>query len=1058
MHRALGWMLVAAALSSAAPPLRAAIDVSEQEPNETKATATRTSDTSAWGSDGDTLGGTSTGAGSSAGDASRDFFRVRTASLPVGVYRHRLILTTAGTPGHAGAIMGVAQSGAPSDTTAVQQSSASTSPPRFNQWYGFGRQEQVYYRVTGATATTQPYRATLETVPVACTVLGEFEAGDIEITTAGQGHATDTELFLYDENLNLLRWNDNAPAPATGSHAKIRATLATGTYFVAVATANTAIAQANEASDRSTSGNRLDYPDALARNSSSSNVNVSFSVTDVHGPQPHGATLAGAYDVYWARFEIEGAAGACCLPAGGCASVSMEACEAMGGQFGGAGSACTTPCPPVAACCFVDGACRLLTDFGCWDAGGAFQGVDTDCGAVSYAAPATLPVGFEDISATGATIGLTDRDDGAALVNLPPDFEFEFFDSVKRKLYVSVNGFVSFAPVGDAWLNDAIPTPAEPNDAVYALWDDLILPAGAEVYYETRGVAPLRRFIVQWDGVDQFEPRNPNELMTFQMKLFEHSNCIELHYAAIVPETPADDYTVGVENAGGAQGTSVSAAGLGGGGLRLVFCPQGQRCAQPTGACCTPSGACELATHGDCQRVGGAYWGDGVMCDPSPCGGEVGGCCLPGGSCQQLAQDACLAQGGVFAGGLTSCATLACRGACCDSDGNCGVVDPATCAAQAGTYQGDGAPCSPNPCGGACCLSDGTCQTTTAAGCAALGGTFAGVGSACESAVCTGACCLATGACFEDAPDPCTAAGGVFRGVGSACATANCPQPPTGACCLDGGACQVLTAAGCAQALGSYLGDGAICQVARVWSASPMTPIPDFSGGMPGVASHSIMVDASFGVLDLDVGLLIPHTYQGDLQIVLTSPVGTVITLVDRPGYPQSSFGFSENNFGNSAAGKLFVLDDEAPARYDVGSPGAPADNVNGAWRPDGDLLAIFDAENPLGVWTLTVFDREAQDVGMIASWRLTFIESGATPCPSCNGQARADANCSGAANNFDIDCFVLAVASGEEAWTPACNPAGQCSYTCVNDINGDGLVNNFDIEAFVACLAGACP
>jgi hypothetical protein len=39
-----------------------------------------------------------------------------------------------------------------------------------------------------------------------------------------------------------------------------------------------------------------------------------------------------------------------------------------------------------------------------------------------------------------------------------------------------------------------------------------------------------------------------------------------------------------------------------------------------TGACCFPSGACLEGTAADCEGAGGSYMGDGVPCDPDPCG------------------------------------------------------------------------------------------------------------------------------------------------------------------------------------------------------------------------------------------------------------------------------------------------------------------------------------------------------------------------------------------------------------------------------------------------------
>ncbi len=86
-------------------------------------------------------GGASTGASSSPGPASADYFRLRAAVGPVGIYRYRLSLT-AGADGHIPSLRGLAQSSAgvvqAGTDTDLQFSSAGTTPPRYNEWYDFG--------------------------------------------------------------------------------------------------------------------------------------------------------------------------------------------------------------------------------------------------------------------------------------------------------------------------------------------------------------------------------------------------------------------------------------------------------------------------------------------------------------------------------------------------------------------------------------------------------------------------------------------------------------------------------------------------------------------------------------------------------------------------------------------------------------------------------------------------------------------------------------------------------------------------------------------------------
>jgi subtilisin-like proprotein convertase family protein len=144
-----------------------------------------------------------------------------------------------------------------------------------------------------------------------------------------------------------------------------------------------------------------------------------------------------------------------------------------------------------------------------------------------------------------------------------------------------------------------------------------------------------------------------------------------------------------------------------------------------------------------------------------------------------------------------------------------------------------------------------------------------------------------------------------------------------------------------------------------------------------------IPYDSEGFVTDVDVWFYITHTYQGDLRVSLTNPAGTVIELVNRPGFGSCDFGFSSDNFGFVNPNFFlheFVLDDGAAASYrppDVGCPGIA--NVEGAWRPTG-VLADFFGQSKVGVWELHVQDLEAQDVGTLWVWGMNIQTEPATP------------------------------------------------------------------------------
>jgi hypothetical protein len=179
----------------------------ETEPNSTKPEANAVTGIVA----GDNITGTSTGNLIAVGLTllqSADTFRVKTTALPLGIYRHALTLTTTGTVGHVGMLLGVSQANGvinPTSDVTFSTSITTSTPARTNIWYGFGKQEEVYYRVTGTTATTASYSATLTSTPVTpIAVTGTFNAGNVTVSSLNQGHNTDTEIYVYDGALNPI--------------------------------------------------------------------------------------------------------------------------------------------------------------------------------------------------------------------------------------------------------------------------------------------------------------------------------------------------------------------------------------------------------------------------------------------------------------------------------------------------------------------------------------------------------------------------------------------------------------------------------------------------------------------------------------------------------------------------------------------------------------------------------------------------------------------------------------------------------------------------------------
>jgi len=133
-------------------------------------------------------------------------------------------------------------------------------------------------------------------------------------------------------------------------------------------------------------------------------------------------------------------------------------------------------------------------------------------------------------------------------------------------------------------------------------------------------------------------------------------------------------------------------------------------------------------------------------------------------------------------------------------------------------------------------------------------------------------------------------------------------------------------------------------------SSDAPKPIPDEATLQSALAATGLA-----GTLaDVDVVLDVDHTYDGDLDVFLTSPAGTKILLFTDVG--GGGEGFADT-----------VLDDAAAEAIIAGE--AP---FAGAYRPEG-LLADLAGEDPNGVWTLEVTDDAGSDVGTLNGWTLVL-------------------------------------------------------------------------------------
>ncbi|HBK82459.1 MAG TPA: propanediol utilization protein [Flavobacterium sp.] len=121
----------------------------------------------------------------------------------------------------------------------------------------------------------------------------------------------------------------------------------------------------------------------------------------------------------------------------------------------------------------------------------------------------------------------------------------------------------------------------------------------------------------------------------------------------------------------------------------------------------------------------------------------------------------------------------------------------------------------------------------------------------------------------------------------------------------------------------------------------------------PFVGTSTINISSGGTIKDINVTLDLSHAYLSDLNVKLTSPKGTTITLFD--------------NICGGADNVMATFDDLGAALVCGTNPG-----ISGTIKP-ATLLSAFNDENSTGTWTLTFTDNYDEDGGRLNNWGLNI-------------------------------------------------------------------------------------
>jgi hypothetical protein len=180
---------------------------------------------------------------------------------------------------------------------------------------------------------------------------------------------------------------------------------------------------------------------------------------------------------------------------------------------------------------------------------------------------------------------LNQSDDDCDYVSL--GFSFDYYGVTYTDVWVNSNGNITLTGCNTEWSSPTIP---EGSLAIIGtLYGDFNPGVYGDVYYNTLGTAPNRRFVVTWVVVPEFAG---TELNTFQVQLFEGSNEILFGYNGLTTDGinwNGPPMNVGISSGTGSYINSVSGSEIPAlDGENICYAPSGDTYAVYLGACPSP--------------------------------------------------------------------------------------------------------------------------------------------------------------------------------------------------------------------------------------------------------------------------------------------------------------------------------------------------------------------------------------------------------------------------------------------------------------------------------------
>jgi len=150
-------------------------------------------------------------------------------------------------------------------------------------------------------------------------------------------------------------------------------------------------------------------------------------------------------------------------------------------------------------------------------------------------------------------------DNGNSLAQI--GFTFNYLGTDYTQVRLSTNGWLSLNASGTTQTaNINLFNTSSPNTTIAPWFDDLNVDASALLRYKTEGTEPNRIFTAEWKNVPTYR-NQATARFNFQVKLYEGSNNIELHYGSLSSGTHSgnESASIGIEDATGGSGHFIEA-------------------------------------------------------------------------------------------------------------------------------------------------------------------------------------------------------------------------------------------------------------------------------------------------------------------------------------------------------------------------------------------------------------------------------------------------------------------------------------------------------------------